>query len=273
MSPVNIDGSTRIYAVFGDPVKQVQTPHLINPIFAAAGCNLVAVPFHVTPFTLTATWAAFRELSNIAGIGVTVPHKVAAARLCDSLTDAASQVGAVNSIQRHADGSMHGALFDGTGFIQGLASARSRLKGAEILLLGAGGAGRAIAHALATEAPARVMVMDRDPESVAFTVNLINRVAGAGIARKAGPDAGQAAVWINATPVGLKPGDKFPVDLAALTPDTLVADIASLSRETELLCRARELGCATSDGNDMLNAQITLIAGFAAGHEAGSPLA
>ena len=223
--------------------------------------------------TLTATWAAFRQLSNIAGIGVTVPHKVAAAGLCGSLTDAARQVGAVNSIQRRADGSMHGALFDGIGFVQGLASNRSRLKGAEILLLGAGGAGRAIAHALAAETPASVMVMDRDAESVAFTVDLINEVTGGSIARKAGPDAGKASVWINATPVGLKPGDEFPVDLGALTPDTLVADIASLSRETELLARARALGCATSDGNDMLNAQISLIAGFAAGHQAGHPLA
>lgn len=273
MSPVDINGSTRVYAVFGDPVTQVQTPRLINPIFAAAGCNLVAVPFHVTPSTLTATWAAFRQLSNIAGIGVTVPHKVAAAGLCDSLTDAARQVGAVNSIQRRADGSMHGALFDGIGFVQGLASNRSRLKGAEILLLGAGGAGRAIAHTLATETPASVMVMDRDAESVAFTVDLINEVSGGSIARKASPDAGQASVWINATPVGLKPGDEFPVDLGALTPDTLVADIASLSRETELLARARALGCVTSDGNDMLNAQISLIAGFAAGHQAGHPLA
>ena len=257
---MNIDGSTRIYAVFGDPVKQVQTPRLINPLFAAADSNLVAVPFHVTADRLAEAWAVFRQMSSIAGIGVTVPHKVAAAGLCDSLTDAARMVGAVNSIQRHADGSMHGALFDGTGFVQGLAGYRSRLKGAEIFLLGAGGAGRAIAHALASEAPARVMVMDRDPEAVSFTVNLINQVAGDRIAQKAGDDAARASVWINATPVGLYPGDVFPVDLAALTADTFVADIASLSRETELLARARALGCVTNDGNDMLNAQISLIA-------------
>ena len=272
MSPVTIDGSTRVYAVFGDPVKQVQTPRLINPLFAAAGHNLVAVPFHVTPASLAQTWGAFRQIDTIAGIGVTVPHKVAAATLCDSHTEAARMVGAVNSIQRRDDGSMHGALFDGAGFVQGLGADRARLKGAEILLMGAGGAGRAIAHALAAEAPSRIWVLDRDPGSVAFTVDLINRASGVMMAAEAGADAHRATVWINATPMGLRPGDVLPVDPGHLTQDTFVADIASLSRQTELLSRARALGCATNDGNDMLNAQIALIAGFAAGLEAGQPL-
>lgn len=181
-------------------------------------------------------------------------------------------VGAVNSIQRCDDGSMHGALFDGAGFVQGLGADRARLKGAEILLMGAGGAGRAIAHALAAEAPSRIWVLDRDPGSVAFTVDLINRASGVTMAAVAGADAHRATVWINATPMGLRPGDVLPVDPGHLTQDTFVADIASLSRQTELLSRARALGCATNDGNDMLNAQIALIAGFAAGLEAGQPL-
>ena len=92
------------------------------------------------------------------------------------------------------------------------------------------------------------------------------------MAAEAGADAHRATVWINATPMGLRPGDVLPVDPGHLTQDTFVADIASLSRQTELLSRARALGCATNDGNDMLNAQIALIAGFAAGLEAGQPL-
>lgn len=89
----NIDGETRIYAVWGDPVRQVQTPRLINPLFAAAGRNIVAVPFHVRPDQLARSWAAFRQMSNIAGIGVTVPHKIAAAGLCDNMSEAARAVG------------------------------------------------------------------------------------------------------------------------------------------------------------------------------------
>jgi shikimate dehydrogenase len=211
-------------------------------------------------------------MSNIAGIGVTVPHKIAAASLCDSMSEAARAVGAVNSIQRTADGAMHGALFDGIGFVQGLGAARERLAGADVLLLGAGGAGRAIAHALAGEGLGRLRIVDLDPAAVEFTADMANRTAGARIAGPAEAGPGEATVWINATPMGLRAGDVFPVDLALLSARTLVADIASLSRETELLKRARALGCATSDGNDMLNAQIALIAGFAAGLEPGEPL-
>jgi len=111
----NLDGNSRIYAVFGDPVSQVQTPHLINPLFEKNGKNCFAVPFHVTPPMLGKTWSVFREFSNLAGIGVTVPHKVAAFHLCDEVSPAAQAVGAVNSIQRTLDGRMivrHQRLMD-----------------------------------------------------------------------------------------------------------------------------------------------------------------
>ena len=175
----NLDGASRVYAVFGDPVAQVQTPRLINPIFAAAGVNTFAVPFHVTPAQFGATWDALAALDSIAGIGVTVPHKVAAAERCATLTPTAQAVGAVNSIQRGADGRMHGALFDGMGFVLGLGAARARLRGARVLMVGAGGAGRAIAHALAGEGIAALGLMDLDAASVRFTADMVNAVTGA----------------------------------------------------------------------------------------------
>ena len=267
-----LKGSSRIYAVFGDPVAQVQTPTLINPLFAESGLDLHAVPFHVTRENFGPAWRAFAAMSNVAGIGVTVPHKVAAARLCATLTPAAVEVGAANSIQRRADGSMHGALFDGLGFIAGLGDNRGRLVGASVLLVGAGGAGRAIAHALASEDIGQLAVIDIDEAALHFTVAMVNRVAGREIAGIGSADAAGFDALINATPIGLKSAEPFPVDLGALHGGMLVADIAALARETELLRLARERGCATSDGRDMLQAQISLIAGFAAGLEAGTPL-
>lgn len=268
----NINGASRIYAVFGDPVAQVQTPALINPLFAEHGADIYAVPFHVTRGNFETAWRTFAAMPNIAGIGVTVPHKVAAFKLCESVTQAASQVGAVNSIQRAPDGSMYGALFDGLGFVRGLGGSRKRLAGASVLLVGAGGAGRAIAHALAEEGIDRLSVIEIDEGAKTFTIDMANRVAGRAIA-----EAGVAALdghdmLINATPIGLKSAESFPVDLTRLGPEVLVADIAALSRETDLLRRAQERGCPTSDGHDMLQAQIALIAGFAAGQPAGTPL-
>lgn len=267
-----ISGCSRIYAVFGDPVAQVQTPSLINPLFASKGFDLHAVPFHVTRQNFERAWHAFSAMDNVAGIGVTVPHKVAASRLCDSLTPTAAEVGAVNSIQRRADGSMHGALFDGQGFVAGLGANRSRLRQANVLLVGAGGAGRAIAHVLVGEGIAKLAVMDIDDEALSSTVEMVDRVAGKPMAQAGNIDLAAIDVLINATPIGLKSADTFPVDLDGLRHDILIADIAALARETELLKLARRRGAATSDGRDMLEAQIALIAGYAAGFEAGTLL-
>lgn len=269
----DIVGTSRVYAVFGDPVAQVRTPQLINPLFAAAGRDIYAVPFHVTAAAFPPVWNAFTALSNLAGIGVTVPHKVAAARRCVTLTPTALAVGAVNTVRRDDDGFMHGALFDGIGFLRGLGAARARLDGARVLMVGAGGAGRAIAHALAEEGIAALGLVDRDPEAVRFTAGIANRVLDREAAFAADPaSGGDFDVIVNASPIGVKGLSPFPVPEAALRPNMLVADIAALTGETALLAAARRVGAATSDGNDMLSAQIALIAGFVAGLPAGTPL-
>lgn len=264
-----INCATRIYAVLGDPVAQVQTPRLANPLFSAVGANVVAVPFHVTAAMLDATWKTFRALQNIAGIGVTVPHKIAAAQLCDTLTPVAQAVGAVNSIQRSPDGRMHGALFDGEGFVQSIGA--SRLTDRRVLLVGAGGAGRAIAHALTLAGIAKLTVFDRDHVAVQKTIEMVTPLAALQV--QAGPpEIGDHDVVINATPMGLKPSDLLPVDLGQVSRTVLIADIAALNHETALIAKARALGCVNTDGNDMLSGQIRLIAGFATGLAAGTPL-
>ena len=118
---------------------------------------------------------------------------------------------------------------------------------------------------------ARLTVYDRDSVAVQNTLEMAPRLAS-GLVQAGPPVLADHDMVINATPLGLKPGDAFPVDLAQMSRAVLVADIAALDRQTALLRHARALGCATSDGNDMLTAQIRLIAGFAAGLSAGTPL-
>lgn len=265
----NLNGASRIYAIFGDPVAQVQTPTLINPLFAELDFDVCAVPFHVTPAQFEAAFEVFSALPNVAAIGITVPHKIVAARRCDRLTPVASAVGAVNVVRRERDGSIQGALFDGAGFAAGLGDNRARLQDASVLLMGAGGAGSAIAHALASEGIATLSVIDRDEAALLATIDMANHVAGREVAVAGAAELRDHTVLINATPLGLKPDDALPLDLRGLTDKTLVADIAALSRETELLRIARERGCATSDGHNMLRAQIALVAGFVTGRDAG----
>lgn len=267
-----IDGTTRVYAVLADPIAQVQTPRLANPLFEAAGRNIRAVPFHVPADTFEPVWHALVRIPSLAGIGVSIPHKIAAARLCDTLTPVARAVGTVNSIQRDEDGRMHGALFDGIGFLDGLAG--QSVSGRRVLLVGAGGAGRTIAHALAEAGVARLTILDPDAGAVRATRAILSGAApGLRVeTAKAGCAVADHDMLINASPVGVHGADPFPVSLSDLSPSVLVADIAALSRETELLRHARAIGCPTADGNDMLLAQIALIAGFAAGLPAGEPL-
>ncbi len=269
---IEIGGATRIYPVIGDPIAQVQTPRLINPLFAEHGLDIVSVPVHTPADRLRDIWEALRVTPNVAGIAVTVPHKVSAAGLCSSLTDAAQAVGAVNTVRRAEDGAMHGALFDGVGFVEGLGDERKRLEDGTVLLIGAGGAGRAIAHALAAEKIARLHIVDERSDAAAMAASMVNQGRGCAIATTAWPDFASCDVVINATPLGLKPEDPLPLSEDSIRAAMLIADIAALDRETPLLAAARRLGCATSDGDAMLKAQLGLVAGFIAGLPAGSLL-
>lgn len=269
MTGYEASSGSRLYPVLGDPIGQVRTPTLINPVFARHGIDIVSFPLHVPAERFEAAWNLMRETENVAGIATTVPHKISAARLCNTLTDEALVVGAVNTARREADGTMHGALFDGIGFVHGLSDARRMLRGACVLLVGAGGAGRAIAHALCGIGIARLEIVDVNLQAAEATASIVDRVVGPGVAQVSTAQPGKFDMLINASPIGLKPGEAFPLSLNGLASGTHVADIASFGAGTPLLAAARKAGCSVSDGNDMLHAQLGLVAGFIAGLPAG----
>jgi shikimate dehydrogenase len=141
-----IRGSTRVAAVIGWPVEHSQSPPLLNAAFAAAGLDAVLVPIGVPPEGLPAVVAGLRAMRAL-GASVTLPHKVAIAGLCDDLAPAARAIGAVNCLQ--LDGRVIGHNTDAGGFADALAEAGFDPSGKRAVLLGAGGAARAVAHGLA----------------------------------------------------------------------------------------------------------------------------
>jgi|TARA_B110000503_G_scaffold141177_1_gene233914 shikimate dehydrogenase len=269
MTGYEASSGSRLYPVLGDPIGQVRTPTLINPVFARHGFDIVSFPLHVPAVRFESVWHLLRETENVAGIATTVPHKISAARLCDTLSNEAALVGAVNTARREGDGTMHGALFDGIGFVHGLGDAREMLRGAHVILVGAGGAGRAIAHALCGTGIARLEIVDVNRQAAEATAAIVDGVAGPGVAQVSATRPGKFDMLINASPIGLKPGDAFPLSLTELAAGMHVADIASFGAGTPLLVTARNAGCSVSDGNDMLYAQLGLVAGFIAGLPAG----
>ena len=153
-----------VYAIAADPIAHVKTPQRLNALLRERGVDGVMVPFHVSPDGLPALFAGLRGLRNLGGLVVTVPHKEQAAVLCDEITPAARLIGAVNAI-RLRDGKLAGGNFDGLGFVAGLRAQGHEPAGRRVYLAGLGGAGKAIACALAEAGPARLDLYNRSPNA------------------------------------------------------------------------------------------------------------
>ncbi len=144
-----INAATRLFGIVGDPIGQVRSPQVMNPIFAAAGRNAVLVPLHVPQDRFEATMRGLMGLGNLDGLVITVPYKARVLALADRVLPTGLQVGAANALRREPDGSWTADMFDGRGLIRGLADEGVDVKGMRAMVLGAGGAGSAVVVALA----------------------------------------------------------------------------------------------------------------------------
>lgn len=260
--PLPLTGTTRVYAIVGDPIAQVGSPRVFNTLFRERGIEAVLVPLHVAPADLAQALRGFLACRNADGAIVTVPHKIEAAKLVDRLGDSARRIGAVNAIRRDADGATVGENFDGEGCVIGLTKAGHRLAGRNAVIVGAGGAGSAVAHALADAGVRRIVVADTDQDRANNLVASLQRAvpgldASVGLADPAGAD-----LVVNCTPLGSNPDDPFPMDPSRLSQDTLVVDVVLKPPITPFLQAAAAAGCATQPGFKMLEGQAEAIARF-----------
>jgi len=255
-----ISGTTRVYAIIADPIHHVQTPQAMNSLFSARGEDRVMVPFHVNPAELAGVVAGLRGIQSLDGFIVTVPHKTAILPLCDTVSVAARQVGAVNVVTRLSDGTLHGEILDGEGFVAGLRQAGIELEGRSVYLAGAGGAANAIAFALAASGVGRLTIANR---TQAKAQELVDRVAAAfvGVPVVVGSsDPSGHDLVVNGTSLGLREGDALPCDVTRLTAQQVVAEIIMQPAITPLLAAAQQAGCRIHPGLPMLLCQIELMA-------------
>jgi shikimate dehydrogenase len=240
-------GKTAIYAILAHPVAHVRAPEFMNPFFEAAGRDGFLVPFHVLPEDLDDLIPRLKAIQNLKGFVVTIPHKPAMAAMCKTLGPGAKATGTANTIRIEADGSLTGDMFDGLGLVEGCRANGIEPTGKAVLMVGAGGAGRAIAFALADAGVTRLTIANRTAakaEAVAAAV----AEAFPGVTVAAGPaDATGHEVIIQATSLGLKTGDALPMDPATLTPEMQLFDIIAV-RDTELMVAARDAGLKTVVG-------------------------
>ena len=257
-----ITGKTRIFGTIADPIEHVRAPMVLNRLFAERGLDAVMVPIHVRPDGLAKAMDGFRAMPNLGGFCVTIPHKLEVLRLCDRVGKQARLVGAVNVVRRDPDGKLVGENFDGAGFVQGLLAEGNRLEGQRVLLVGAGGAGRAIAFAMPEARASALVIANRSPDkAVALAAEVASAFPGFPVA--AGPaDPAGFDVVVNATSLGLKPGDALPFPVTHLEPGALVAEIVMIPDETALIAAAKARGLRVQYGRHMFDHQTRLIAEF-----------
>lgn len=262
MTP-EIDGETRVVAILGDPVAQVKSPQLFNLRFAELSLNAVLIPFHVAEDKLSVVLDGLRAIANLAGVVVTVPHKVSAAKYAAALTPVARAVGAVNCLRREPDGEWTGAMFDGVGFVDGLAARGHAVRGRHILLVGAGGAGAAVAHALVEREAASLDVYDVRADSRQNLIRALRAYASKTIVGEREARASSTHdLIINATPCGMRDGDPMPVDICEAREGVLVADLIMKPATTRLLAEAKTRGLSTHEGRHLLEHSVGSIADF-----------
>jgi shikimate dehydrogenase len=254
----SVNGATRLYGTIGDPIRQLRATAVMSQVFAAVGANAVWLPFEGGPALLPVMLKALGEMRNLGGFTVTIPHKTAILPLLGRVTKRAQASGSVNLVKREKNGTLSGDIVDGLGFVKGLEAQGHRVKGASVWLVGLGGAGGAIAAALCEAGVGRLLVSELDDGRADAALNRLSRFY---------PDVPVASVntppkgihyAINATPLGLRPGDPLSFDPMTLDHDTLVAEVIMSPVETALLQRARTHGRRIHHGRHMLDHQVPL---------------
>jgi len=251
-----ISGKTKICALIGDPVEHTMSPAMHNAAFQKMGLDYLYVAFQVKPYQLPQAVAGLKAL-NVAGFNVTIPHKVAVMPLLDSLDPLAEKIGAVNTVV-NSNGELKGYNTDAEGFLRALLEHGINPQGKNVVVLGAGGAARAIAYILA-EKGARLTILNRQQE-LDWAENIAELILDELHREVKVFELGNIAdvlpgthLLVNATSVGMSPANNVsPVPSGLLDKIPAVFDIVYNPLKTKLLKEAAAVGAQTIGGVDML---------------------
>jgi shikimate dehydrogenase len=251
-----ITGKSIICGLIGDPVEHSMSPAMQNTAFESLKLNFAYLPFHVTKQNLDAAIKGIKAL-NIRGINVTIPHKVAVMPLLDKTDNIAAKIGAVNTIVNNS-GILTGYNTDADGFIQSLAEKGISPTTKKILILGSGGAARAISFTL-MEKGAELILINRTLNKAKELAQQLTGQFKRAVEVLAWNEQNMivatqnTAIIVNTTSIGMSPQcEETPIPSRFLKPETIVYDIVYNPIQTRLLKEAGSAGCITMSGADML---------------------
>jgi shikimate dehydrogenase len=251
-----ISGKTVICGIIGDPIGHTVSPGMQNAAFRALNLDCVYVPFLVKREDLAQAFQGVRGL-NILGLNVTIPHKVAAIRWLDELDSLAEQIGAVNTVVKR-DGLLKGYNTDAAGFLRALQAENIKPECKEVVILGAGGAARAISFIMADRG-ANLTILNRHLDAARgladWLVKMYRReVKALDLSeRNLSESLSRAEILINTTNVGMSPNiDDSLVPVGLLKPGQVVFDIIYNPVKTRLLSEAEAKGARIIGGLEML---------------------
>jgi len=247
-----ISGKTTLIAHLGYPTESFKAPLIYNPWFESRGIDAVVVPMGVKPDDYPTVLRSLFRLTNIRWALVTMPHKVTTVGLVDEVTPTVEIAGSCNAVLLRPDGSLLGDMFDGAGFVRGLARKGLAVLAARCLVIGTGGVGSAIAASLAAAGAGAISLFDTHRASAEALAGRLVKHYPALDVRLASSDPAGYDLAVNATPLGMNPGDPLPFDVSHLEPSTFVGEVILKQEITPLLAAARARGCRYQVGTHML---------------------
>lgn len=254
-----IKGSTRLIALIGNPVKHSKSPYMHNLSFEKLGLDYAYMAFEVEDNLLENTVDALKIL-NSRGFNITMPHKENIIKYLDETSEDARIIGSVNTVLNE-NNRLIGYNTDGRGFIKALEEEGQEFKDKKIVIIGAGGACRAIAIQLAFDGAREVVIFNRTFKKAEDISNTINREISKGKSRAIELDEKllkrelkDAQILINTTSIGMKDTIDQSVIKSPhiLHRDLFVIDLIYDPLKTKFLSQAEEMGCKTMNGANML---------------------
>lgn len=260
-----ITGKTKIIPILADPIAHVETPRIMNMLLRKANYDAVCVPFQVAAEDLSQCVQSLKLIPTIAGAVVTVPHKMTMAELTQVKGSQAQIIGAVNAIRFDQQRQIHGEMFDGKGFVQGLihndVQVDANLK---VYMAGAGGVARGIAFALLERGVKTLRVHNRTQDKAEELVKALRAYAPDADITAVDENAVDVDLCINATSAGMLGALEhvLPFSIDQLGQGACVAEVVMNPPKTQLLLQAESKGMKTVPGQAMLMAQIGQLAAF-----------